>query len=306
MTAHDRFPLVSILCDTYNHEKFIAQTIDGFIMQKTNFPFEIIIHDDASTDNTAEIIRVYEANYPELIFPIYQTINQFSNKEINIWADITFPKARGKYIALCEGDDYWTDAYKLQKQVDVLQSNNDYSICFHNTEERVLGDSFEPSFLYNSATQKEISTIYDLAYRNFIPTCSVVYRNNLFDKFPEWFNEISIGDWPLHIMNAQFGKIYYIPHIMGVHRIHSGGVWSSQAQSKSITEVIEVYDKLINWTNDKLLIYHLEISRANLKKQLLTQTTKEQNNYYGIKNLLDIKKIAHLFCPPIIYKLIKK
>lgn len=295
-------PLLSVCLITYNHANYIKEAIDGVLMQNVNFAWELIIADDFSTDGTREILYDYKNKYPDFIKLILQEKNVGAYQN---WVDlITYPKS--KYVAYFEGDDYWTDPYKLQKQVDVLESNMDYSICFHNTEERVIGNSFEPSFLYNSSTQKEISTIYDLAYRNFIPTCSVVYRNNLFDKFPEWFNEISIGDWPLHIMNAQFGKIYYIPHIMGVHRIHSGGVWSSQAQSKSISLIIDVYDKLINWTNDKLLIYHLEIGRANLKKQLLAQTSNEQNNNDRIMNLIDIKKIAHLFCPPIIYKLIKK
>lgn len=293
---------VSVCMISYNHESFIRDAIEGVLMQKTNFCFELVIGEDCSIDNTRKICESYQIRYPDIIKLLP------SDNNLGVMPNFirTLNACKGEFIAFCEGDDYWTDPYKLQKQVDVLESNMDYSICFHNTEERVIGNSFEPSFLYNSSTQKEISTIYDLAYRNFIPTCSVVYRNNLFDKYPEWFNEISIGDWPLHIMNAQFGKIYYIPHIMGVHRIHSGGVWSSQAQSKSISLIIDVYDKLINWTNDKLLIYHLEIGKANLKKQLLAQTSKEQNNINRIRNVLDIKKIAHLFCPPIVYKLIKK
>lgn len=116
-------PLVSICCTTYNHGKFIQDAIEGFLMQKTNFPIEIIIHDDASTDNTATIVKQYAEKHPGLIITILQTINQYS-QGIKPWPNFVFPKARGKYIALCEGDDYWTDPLKLQKQVDFLEGNN--------------------------------------------------------------------------------------------------------------------------------------------------------------------------------------
>ena len=134
---NNSLPLVSILCDTFNHEKYISQALDGFIMQQTSFPFEIIVHDDASTDNTAQIIREYELKYPDLFVPIYQTENQFSKPEVNIWTDITFPKARGKYIALCEGDDYWTDPLKLQKQVDFLEENPEYGMVHTDADQHL-------------------------------------------------------------------------------------------------------------------------------------------------------------------------
>lgn len=109
-------PIVSISCITYNHEDYIRDAIEGFLMQKTTFPVEILIHDDASTDKTADIIREYEKKYPHLIKPIYQTENQYS-KGIGVSATYQYPRANGNYITLCEGDDYWTDPYMLQKQV---------------------------------------------------------------------------------------------------------------------------------------------------------------------------------------------
>ena len=123
-------PKLSICCITYNHAKFIRQALDGFMMQKTNFPFEIIIHDDASTDGTADIIREYEQKYPEIIRPTYQTQNQWS-KGVNILKTFVYPKIQGQYVALCEGDDYWTDENKLQKQVDYLDAHPEVSVCFH-------------------------------------------------------------------------------------------------------------------------------------------------------------------------------
>jgi glycosyltransferase involved in cell wall biosynthesis len=125
-------PLVSICCLTFNHEAFVRQCLDGFLMQKTDFDIEILVHDDASTDNTQSILREYESKYPDKIFPLYETENKYSNGYKGRM-DIVFnyARARGKYIASCEGDDYWTDPQKLQKQVDFMESHPDYSVCFH-------------------------------------------------------------------------------------------------------------------------------------------------------------------------------
>ena len=121
-------PLVSVICNAYNHELYIRDALKGFVTQKTDFPLEILIHDDASTDKTADIIREYEAQYPDLIKPIYQTENQYSRGGIG---KFQFPRAVGKYIAFCEGDDYWTDPLKLQKQVDALEAHPEVDICAH-------------------------------------------------------------------------------------------------------------------------------------------------------------------------------
>src|SRR3989304_1339440 len=127
-------PLVSICCITYNQGRYIQDALDGFLMQKTTFPIEIIIHDDASVDKTTDIIKEYKKKHPNLITAIYQSENQYSNGVRGIAARFTFPKARGKYIALCEGDDYWTDPRKLQKQVDIMESDPAISFCFHSVK----------------------------------------------------------------------------------------------------------------------------------------------------------------------------
>ena len=124
--------VVSVLCTAYNHEKYIRSALDGFVNQKTNFRYEVLINDDASTDHTAAIIAEYEAKYPDIIKPVYQTENQYS-KGVHIFQTILFPIAKGKYIAVCEGDDYWCDENKLQKQVDFLESHEGYAACVHNT-----------------------------------------------------------------------------------------------------------------------------------------------------------------------------
>ena len=122
---------VSICCVTYNHEKYIEQALKSFLEQKVDFKYEILIHDDASTDKTADIIRKYEKLFPDIIKPIYQSVNQYSIGITNITQRYNFPRAKGKYIAICEGDDYWTDKHKLQRQVSILESHPNISICIH-------------------------------------------------------------------------------------------------------------------------------------------------------------------------------
>jgi len=213
-------PLVSICCMTYNHANFIRECLDGFVMQKTTFPFEILIHEDASTDNTANILKEYESKYSHLFRCVYQTVNQFTIQ--NTLTNILFPMAKGKYIALCEGDDYWTDPYKLQKQVDFLESNPDYTLCFHNVlinHEGVKGE--DHLFCKEVMDTTDIKNVINNYY---IPTLSMVYRCNCISPLPEWFGEIYNGDYALQLLLSHQGKIKYINENMGVYRKQPGGL----------------------------------------------------------------------------------
>ena len=274
ITAKIEIPFVSICCITYNHAKYIGDAIEGFLMQKTTFPIEILIHDDASTDNTANIIREYERQYPNLIKPIYQTENQYSKKTINIWADITFPSARGKYIALCEGDDYWTDPCKLQKQIDFLEANPDFAICFHKVKILKNGRLIKD---YITHVTKDVTTIEDLAVTNYIHTPSVVFRNELIKEFPKWYYESPIGDYPLHLLNAQYGKIKYIDEVMAVYRIHKGGIYSQRKKGdveylkkwiKTQEHIVEYFSgQVMEIFQRKLAMSYLELSEICYRKE---------------------------------------
>ena len=155
-------PLVSIRCVTYNHEPYIAQALDGFLMQKTSFPFEVIVHDDASTDKTAEIIREYEIKFPKIIKPIYETENQYSKHDGSL-SRIMDSACKGKYIALCEGDDYWIDENKLQLQVDFLEKNSEYGMCYTKVRNYFQKESrFTNSWGGNAESYKE------MLYRNLL------------------------------------------------------------------------------------------------------------------------------------------
>ncbi|MBQ2622468.1 MAG: glycosyltransferase [Thermoguttaceae bacterium] len=236
-------PKLSISCITYNHAKYIRQALDGFVMQKTNFPFEVLIHDDASTDGTADIIREYEAKYPDIIKPIYQTENQFS-KGISISKTFIFPRIQSEYMAMCEGDDYWTDPLKLQKQVDFLDAHPDYSICFHpvsvhwELSNRQHGDDIYPT--PRKRFYKTTLTVNDIIKRNFIQTNSVVYRwsPETVDIFP---NGILPGDWFLHLIHARHGKIGFLNDVMGVYRRHDNGIWQKDYMLKYAKQYINFY-----------------------------------------------------------------
>ena len=173
-------PCVSICCITYNHAPFIRQCLDGFMMQRTGFPVEVLIHDDASTDGTQDIIREYEAKYPDVIKPIYQKENQYS-KGVKVSLVYNYSRAKGKYIALCEGDDYWTDPYKLQKQVDFLESHPDYVMCSHRfdqyyEEERRLEKEQDESFQGADYDLKNL-----IGGKWLTQTLTVMYRRSALD-----------------------------------------------------------------------------------------------------------------------------
>ncbi len=222
---------LSIVCLAYNHERFIRDCLDGFVMQKTDFPFEILINDDASTDKTADIIREYEAKYPDLFRCVYQTENQWGKK--SVWTDILFPMVRGKYVALCEGDDYWTDPLKLKKQVEFMEAHPDFSVCFHPVTVH-WDDNSEPDKIFPNEKgrfYKTELTLTDLLDHNFIQTNSVIYRWRFHhDPLTLMPNDILPGDWFLHLLHAQTGKIAFLPDVMAVYRRNQGGIWSGVAQ----------------------------------------------------------------------------
>lgn len=193
--------MVSIRCITYNHEKFIKDALEGFLMQKTDFPFEILIHDDASTDRTEEIIRDYQVNYPELIRAVYQTENQYS-KGLNYWPRNLYRMARGKYIALCEGDDYWTDPLKLQKQVDFLEAHPECSICCHKVLINNM-NGLRPNSIFPDLDGDKILDSEFLYEHAFIRTSSVMYRNVDLDGLLKFLEGFKVGDSPLFYFFAQ-------------------------------------------------------------------------------------------------------
>ena len=228
-------PLVSIRCTVYNHEPYLRQCLDGFVMQKTTFPFEAIVHDDASTDGSVAIIREYAERYPDIIKPIYETENQYSKCDGSLTRimDAAF-HPNSKYIAHCEGDDYWTDPNKLQMQVDFLESHPDYVICSHDVLTFNQKDNrFSDNTLYNSLyRERSRFETYEYSLDTYFKgwwthplTC--VYRKGNYSKELKDKNYQSIRDDIFFYNVLSHGKGVLLLKVMGVYRIHGGGVWSS-------------------------------------------------------------------------------
>lgn len=221
---------VSICCTTYNQENYIADAIESFLMQKTNFKFEIIIHDDASTDGTLEIVRTYEKKYSNIVV-IAQQENQYSKKK-DILLNYMYPKIKGRYIAICEGDDYWISDNKLQKQYDFMENNKDYSICVHASNKikdgKVCG--IVRPFNYNTtvATEQLIAV-----GGGFCMTNSFFLRTSKIKEFLPFYDkcnmmDVGIGDIVLLIGFSLRGNVYYIDEILSAYRVCALNSWSSR------------------------------------------------------------------------------
>ena len=226
--------LVSIKCLAYNHEKYIRKMLDGCLSQKVNFRYEIIVHDDASTDSTTEIIKEYELKYPDVIVPIYEEENQYAKGTIN---DIIYKKGRGKYIAFCEGDDYWTDENKLQMQIDYLESHPDCSFCFHDAiivwENGTKSSDFFPDKIFKSNIWQNKSASFnagELIELGFIPTASIVGQSKYIINTIKFCDNEVCGDLPLRLSLSMNGYGYYINKKMSAYRSGNPNSASGMAQ----------------------------------------------------------------------------
>ncbi len=247
--------LVSITCVTYNHEKYIAEALEGFLMQKTDFQYEILIYDDASTDNTANIIRSYKSRFPDIIKPIYQTENQYAKKLKN---NTTFnlPRAQGKYIALCEGDDYWTDPLKLQKQADYMEEHPDCSMCFHAVQV-VKHDGKPTGRIIAPYKNNCIVPIEDLITGGgFLGTNSLFFPKKCMQSPPEFYWRAPVGDVPLTLYLASQGSVYYLNDVMSSYRTGVEGSWTSRISASNqkkrefrlaMMEMINEFDRYTNY-----------------------------------------------------------
>jgi len=245
-------PLVSICVTTYNHEKYIEEAIESFLMQEVDFEVEVVIHDDASTDKTQTIIKRYHKKYPGLFKLLLQTENQRSKYGGGMQPRFNYPRAKGKYIALCEGDDYWTDRLKLQKQVDFLENNPDYILSAH-----CVKYFYEAKNTYGIDAHKDGNfSAIDIATKVPFQMVSVVFKKiSRLNSLPSWYFQVPLGDWMLYTFLLQFGKANKMSEVMSVYRIHSAGVWSGQASnknSKMLKSAFVMKDKFSTEINNKL------------------------------------------------------
>lgn len=284
-------PLVSISCITYNHRNYIRDAIEGFLMQKTTFPLEILIHDDASPDGTANIIREYEAKYPDLIKPIYQTENQYSKHGGTI-GRIQRGRAMGKYYAACEGDDFWTDPNKLQKQVEFLEANPDYSMCVHNSIIHYEGGE-SPDTFFNSASQTPVIGTEDLIEKWSFATASIVCRRYMMRDFEEssYLKKVYNGDYYLALMLSLKGHIRYMPEVMSVYRRDNLERYKGKELffiDKRI-ELLHEFDEISQGAHHELITQKIkELKRSRRLQEIYARAPLIKSVYRGVKRALKL------------------
>jgi glycosyltransferase involved in cell wall biosynthesis len=230
--------VVTVLTTTYNHSQYIRECLEGIVNQKTSFKFQLIICDDCSTDNTREIIEEYKEKYPEIIKPIYNDKNYGA---MGNFAK-TLNEAHTKYVALCDGDDYWCDDTKLQQQYDFLEKHKDYNIVFHKT--KIFFEDNSREEIEHPINIKSELTIDDLIEDNMIPANSVMYRwkykkkDSFINDFPD---NIAPGDFYVHLAHAKTGKIHFIDKVMSRYRRQQNGMWWLTSQPDKINDFYNIY-----------------------------------------------------------------
>lgn len=321
---------VSACIIAYNHEDYIKQCLDGALSQIVNFDYEIVISEDCSTDRTREIVKEYQQKYPD---KIKLFLNEKNLGLIGNWVK-SLERCQGEYVAICEGDDYWTDPYKLQKQVDFLDNNPDFALSGHNgniiKNNQIIG-------IYCESSHPEIINLeYILKKGSGIPTCSLVIKNSSIQNLPEWFSKMHSCDWTIQIMAARYGKMKYFNEIMSTYRKHDKGANFSSKEdakakgksdfalpSKYTLEMINALNKYFNYKYDKQLKkqstywYHLyvneylKINDIKMAKQYAIKIIKEifplshwKNTWMNKKEF--IKLLILIFLPKFIIKFLKK
>ncbi len=282
-------PIVSICSTAFNLESCIEEAINSFLMQETNFPFEILLRDDCSTDNTAAIMKEYATRYPTLIKPVYERENTYS-KGIKPMLQL-IKIAKGKYIATCDADDYWTDPLKLQKQVDFMENNPFNGGCFHDCFIVYEGEKSSQKQHLRIGNRKitedvDLTSIID---ENNIDSSSIVFRNFI-DKIPKYWTETSKDDYALMILIAEQGKIKYLPEVMSSYRIHDDSIWSSRSEIYKEEEAIKFYNLLQEHFADnesvlKALSRKKKYSYHLLSRKLVYNKQRLKSLYYMILSL---------------------
>lgn len=290
--------LVSVCCIAYNHEKYIRRTLEGFVNQKTSFAFEVLVHDDASTDSTAQIIREFEQKYPDIIKPIYQTENQYTRK-VKIVSTFIYPRARGKYIAYCEGDDFWTDVHKLQMQVAALEENEGCSACFSQVA-FADREGRETGFLLPSPNRigegvlkrKEYLSyvVYPGAFRCLafqLSGCMVrkAFIDEYQDENPAFRSAFDVGDIPLFLYMGMKGDVYYIERAMSCYRTGNPESWvgrlhqSVDKENKHYETECQGFMAFDKYSGD---IVHEDIERGIKNRKFLSYRLK--HDFYKLKS----------------------
>ena len=318
---------VSVSCLVYNHEKYLRQCLDSLLMQETNFKYEILIHDDASTDGSADIIREYESKFPDIIKPIYQTENQYS-KQVQISWTYQYPRARGKYLAWCEGDDFWSDKKKLQKQYDIMEKNSDCSFCVHTVryvkENGEITEKVKPYGENQDCKKGSIQMLKTIFYQNVCPyqTSSFFARREYvteeIEKIPEFISKCRVGDVPLIMLFSSKGSVYYIAEEMSCYRMFSMASWSRKferdqnkkiAHLENLKDCIKNFDEYTSKRYSEMINYKIKEIEFNilrlkeLYREMISSRYKEQYKKLNAKEKIYYKLFGYF---PNLYKRYKE
>lgn len=286
-------PKVTIVCMVYNHEAYLRECFEGFVMQKTTFPIEILVNDDCSPDGSANVMREYEEKYPELFHCIYQKENQYSKGKM-AWWEVLFPMAKGDYIAICEGDDYWIDPYKLQKQVDFMEQHSDFVACFHNARVQYK----DKVSLFNVLNESHYPTTEDLIKRRwFIATPTLLFRNVL-QEYPDWRGGIINGDYLLELLLAREGRFFYMDDVMAVYR--QDGLGMSAVLQK---DAVNMVDRLINLLGKMKPMYDGKYASAFEES---IENYQRMRAVYAKEAYYETHPVASFFRPKTYKRMIKK
>lgn len=229
---------LTVILTTYNHQRYIAQAIDSVLMQETDFPYKLVVIDDCSQDGTREIITDYARRHPAQLRTVLLPENRCDNRA---FARV-YGQTRSDYVAMLDGDDYWTSPDKLQRQVTFLDEYRNCPICFHNVT--VVEANGTPTGVLNAPEQKQFSTFDDLLQYTFIAGCSAVLRRAAVERLPSWYDTALVGDLPLYLLHALDGRIGYLDGVMGAYRLHHGGFWSGRSRRQQLELLCELYTEL--------------------------------------------------------------
>lgn len=318
--------MVTVVMLAFNHEKWISQAIDGIVGQKTNFRFKLFVHDDCSTDNTKQMIEQYHKKYPDIIEPFYETENLYT-KHIKITQTVLLPHIKSKYIALCEGDDYWTDSSKLQQQVDYMEGHKDCTLCFHNADfVDTKGNKLKPFYPQNIWNDLEIERklsrseradfhVAEMLKLDFTPTASFLYRYDLYQELAKFDSSL---DLLIRLVATNMGYAHYINKKMSAYRTgnsqSASGVLQNSEQKlfRGFYRVhCTILDEFDQYTN---LQFHREIMKQKERKKLIVYAStlnlnevRKSSEYKDLKKVYVIKTVAkkYLSVPFGLVKMIK-
>lgn len=236
---------LSVLITTYNHEAYIAQALDSILMQQTDFDFDIVLVDDCSTDRTREIVAGYQARHPER-FRLIMPDQSADDQGLRLFFD-ALQSVQSDYIAMLDGDDFWTSPHKLQKQVAFLDAHPSCSMCFHNVR-CFYEDGSQPEYDYTVAGYRQFSGLADMVRQNVVAGCSPVLRRTAIARMPGWMYGEDWADWTIYLLCAQHGPVGYLDETLGAYRIHRRGMWSGHDEVRRFEMVLDFYTRLDRYT----------------------------------------------------------